>query len=95
MLQAQLRKKLQALPQYNGLQPQQLLEEYRALQMMMIYNGPAAAGGDHRTAKDQGKLDNKKTGIDEEVEEFLLQQVGWLCKHCPSWPVVAMLKLHS
>jgi hypothetical protein len=75
------------------MDPQQLLEEYWSLQMMVMYNGDradsstavgadaAGAGGDDvgegPAGRDQSSS-KKKGGMDAALEEFLVQQVRQL-----------------
>jgi hypothetical protein len=105
LLQRRLLDQLQALPWLTELNPQQLLEEYRALQMMVLYNGDSWSGtqeqsraekdavpdvGPGHVRRDQGS--KKKGGRDEEMEEFLVQQVGLHVRHGARWDQAALLK---
>ncbi len=62
--------------QVSDLDDDGLLSEFRALQMLALYNGPASSSTtaleDDETAGDQAK---KTKHMDEDLEEFLLQQV--------------------
>lgn len=72
LLHRRLLDQLQSLPELSGLSPQQLLDEYRALQLMVLYNGsePEAAAEGLVGAGD------KKKGLAEDMEEFLAEQVS-------------------
>jgi hypothetical protein len=63
--------------QVSGLDDDVLLSEFKALQMLALYNGPA--GAEDSTFEDDitsAKQDKKCKHVDEGLEEFLLQQVG-------------------
>jgi hypothetical protein len=81
------------LPWWTELDAQQLLEEYRALQMMVMYNGDrvdsstaegvnAAGVAVEDVAEGPARRDQssskKKGGMDAELEEYLVQQVRQL-----------------
>ena len=68
LLQRRLLVQLQSMPAVSHLTPQELLSEYRALQLMAMYNG----GNDTICSK----ADQAKCKLDAETEEFLVQQVG-------------------
>jgi hypothetical protein len=70
-LQRRLLDQLQ--PEVACMQPDELLAEFKALQMMVMYNG--ADGGE---VQQQGSGKGKK-GVDAKTEEFLVQQVGPTC----------------
>jgi hypothetical protein len=62
----------------SGLDDDGLLSEFRALQMLALYNGPAGGDAsntmqDDTATAEQGK---KCKHMDEDLEEFLLQQVA-------------------
>ena len=81
---------LQQLPEDSDLQPQELLSEFRALQMMALYNGRQGSGdatdldviaaADAGLAVGKGQIMKKK--FDEKMEEFLLQQVWPEARRC-------------
>jgi hypothetical protein len=56
-----------------------LLSEFRALQMLALYNGPAGADtsglGDDVSGGGGDQSKKGKHAMDEDLEEFLLQQV--------------------
>lgn len=80
LLHRQLLDQLQSLPELVGLAPQQLLEEYRALQLMVLYNGSheAAAGSPEAAAEGVGadSAADKKKALAEDMEEYLAGQVS-------------------
>jgi hypothetical protein len=73
-LQRRLLDQLQ--PEVACMQPDELLAEFKALQMMVMYNG---AGGE---AQQQGA--GKGKDMNAQTEEFLVQQVGCYvsCSSC-------------
>jgi hypothetical protein len=67
-LQRRLLDQLQSVPEVSRLQPDELLAEYKALQMMVMYNGADSEPDAQQASK-------AKKGIDAETEEFFVQQV--------------------
>jgi hypothetical protein len=77
--------------QVSALDDDELLSEFRALQMLALYNGPGGADNSSSSeddgttpidqdtnGMDQKKKRKQKKGkhMDEDLEDFLLQQVG-------------------
>jgi hypothetical protein len=77
LLHRRLLDQLQSLPELAGLAPQQLLEEYRALQLMVLCNGggeeaaaAAADGAVGAAAEGVGTGESsKKKALAEDMEE--------------------------
>ena len=67
LLQRRLLDQLQQVPAIAALGPEELLAEYRALQLMALYNGPSLVGGEVPAGK--------KKGMDSELEDFMVHQV--------------------
>jgi hypothetical protein len=74
-LQRRLLDQLQ--PEVACMQPDELLAEFKALQMMVMYNGADASAEAQQQGAGKGKKD-----MDAQTEEFLVQQVG--CYVCCS-----------
>ena len=82
LLQQRLRDELEHVEGVSGLSPEELVEELKDLQLGIAESnrraegaGPSSSSGAHSGGL--GQLDKSMKGMDEGLEEFLVEQVRW------------------
>ena len=88
LLQQRLRDELEHVEGVAGLSPEELVEELRDLQLWIAERSERAQGAGPSSSSGAsggglGQVDKPKKGMDEGLEEFLVEQVLWLRKNKP------------
>ena len=82
LLQQRLRDELEHVEGVAGLSPEELVEELKDLQLWIAERNRMARAGQSSSngasGGGLGQVDKPKKGMDEGLEEFLVEQVLWL-----------------